>query len=120
MLYKGRNIESPLSDDDRKFLQSRGKDVLISQFDEQERAAKAREAQLAELGVDSESNDGPVDYNDWNVDELRSEITERRKAADDDGDEERADALSGKGKKADLVKQLKDDDELLADDSTQE
>lgn len=113
MQYKGREIESPLSDDDRAFLLSRGKDVLVAQFDQQEKAAVERARLLAELGVDELGDEKSSDFKQWNNDELRAEIAERKQAALDSDDDERAIKLTGKGNKSALLKQLADDDALL-------
>jgi hypothetical protein len=107
--YKGRTLTVPLSDEDRAFLEVRGKDVLIAQLDGEAKAARDRAELLAARGESVEEDAPP--YDQWNVDELRAELDERRALAEAAGDEALVDALTSKGKKQDLVDRLNADDE---------
>lgn len=106
LLYKGRELELPLSDENREFLVSRGKDTLINQLDrEWANIKKAQdEAAAREMEEEVEIVDAPP-YEEWTVTELKEEIDNRNVDRADDA------KISSDGKKADLVAALEADDE---------
>lgn len=103
MMYKGRELSLPLSDENREFLLSRGKDTLVARLDRQwentrprEEKAKAPQVQSTQDNEPEGDEDDVPPYTEWTNEELRAELADR--------------GLSTEGKKADLVARLEEDD----------
>lgn len=102
--YKGRELTLPLSDENRAFLYSRGKDPLVAELDHQWANIEFRRQQLAELGVENDATpdfdtdelDDAPPYEQWKKDELVAEAKERD--------------LDSNGTKDELVARLYEDD----------
>lgn len=109
--YKGRQLTLPLSDDNRKFLLSRGKDPLVAELDRQYENYQFRVEELKARGEWDDEEDEEVEeappYEQWSKSELVDEINERNNSYDD------ADKMTSSGTKDELVKRLYADDERL-------
>lgn len=110
--YKGRELDLPLSDENREFLTARSKDTLIASLDRE--WANIENNRKLTQGVEDE-DDGEyeeIPYDKWKNDELIAEIRERNEGRDE------AEKIPEDGKvKADFITALEADDE---DNPTQE
>jgi hypothetical protein len=112
IVYKGRELELPLSDENREFLVARSKDTLIAQLDREwanikhhqdEMDRRKAEAESSEVDTDEDDDEDP-DYDLWTVAELTTEIEARNQ------EEGREEPISTKGKKDELVARIREDD----------
>lgn len=115
MVYKGRELELPLSDENREFLTARSKDTLIAQLDREwanikhhEDEMKRRKAESSEVDGEEQldEEDEDPDYENWTVAELQTEIDERNNEPDRSEDAK----LSRDGRKAELAARIREDD----------
>lgn len=110
-VYKGVELELPLSDEHREWLIGRGKDTLINQLDRQwANIKKAQDEAAAREAEEEVVEEEAPPYEEWTNDELKEEIDTRNV---DRADEAKISPASGK--KADLVAALEADDEAHAE-----
>src|SRR5688572_15588949 len=106
--YKGLRLTLPLSEENRKYLFSRGKDPLVAELDRQWENYQHRVEQLKAAGEweddDEEVEEAPP-YEQWKKTELIDEINERNSTREDE------DKIDSSGTKDDLVARLYRDDE---------
>lgn len=105
--YKGRDLDLPLSDENREFLTLRSKDTLIAALDREWANIENNQQLTGGVEEEDEGEEGFVEvpYEKWKLQELKEEVVERNK------DREDADKLPEDGKtKADLISVLEADD----------
>lgn len=112
--YKGERLTLPLSDEQRKFLYSRGKDPLVAELDRQYENYQFRVNELKAKGEwDDDEDAGEIEeappYESWTKNELIAEIAERNEGRVDD-------VIDAKGNKDELVARLYADDEANDDE----
>jgi hypothetical protein len=114
--YKGIKLTLPLSDENRKYLYSRGKDPMVAELDRQWENYQYRVQALKDAGEweedeESEEVEEAPPYEQWKKAELIDEVNERNAGREDD------DKIDSSGTKDELVARLYADDEEIADAS---
>jgi hypothetical protein len=122
VLVKGKEYSAPLSDEDRDFLISIGRDRVVQQLEDEQKAIEHRRFLLGDEDEEEffEENEEVPPYSEWTVDMLKTELTKRHEAmvAGDDGmpADEAATRYSTSGKKSELVARLEADDAEFGED----